>query len=142
MSSRHEHRHFGLSMESPWGKLYQYHSPLPPLGHRWHPWFGLMPITRCLKLSYGAARKKSRLYQYLLTRLPPLTERVREISLSWMGWGSGHERFWTLTWQEETNNSGWRLTRNPRKRGIYTKKAETLVSAFCVYQIGSVSNQF
>jgi sulfatase modifying factor 1 len=47
-----------------------------------------------------------------------LTERVREILFSWTGWGSGNEQSWTLTWQEETNGSGRRLTRNPRKRGI------------------------
>jgi hypothetical protein len=49
----------------------------------------------------------------LLNRLVPLTERVREIRLSWTGWGSGNQRSWTLTYQEETNNSGRRLTRNP-----------------------------
>lgn len=37
---------------------------------------------------------------------------------------------------------GAAVNEKPQKRGIYTKKAETLVSAFCVYQIGSVLNQF
>ncbi|MCU0720119.1 MAG: hypothetical protein MUC83_10485, partial [Pirellula sp.] len=54
----------------------------------------------------------------LLTRLPPLTERVREIRLSWTGWGPGNGRFGTLAWQEETHGLWRRLKRNPRKPRI------------------------
>jgi hypothetical protein len=69
----------------------------------------------------------------LLTRLPPLTERVREISLSWMGWGSGNERSWTLTWQEETNNSGPAVNKKPQKtRDLNEKSRDSRLGFLCL----------
>ena len=49
--------------------------------------------------------------------VPVNRERSRDSAIL-VGVGPGNERSWTLTWQEETNNSGRRLTRNPIKRGI------------------------